>query len=294
MGNEIVVRQEQQNMLAAITPKSYDEVARLSMAVVKSGLYGVKSADDAFVRIITGIELGISPMQALRTIAVVSGKPVMDAALISALCMRHHECVSWRLVESTDKQCTMEAKHARNGITRLTYTIEQAAKAGLVGKDNWKKFPAAMLRARCTSSLARIAFPEVVAGVYVPDELERTAPEQAESVVDATPAAPEPDAAAEIIARISVCDSVAALSAIGQEVRSATLYGDAKARIREAYQQRSKELKAAAKARESAPKGASLPKVGNSVDDWGPEPADGPDGVDAAPAAAADPDQDGR
>jgi hypothetical protein len=281
MSNEIVKHQEQQpTALAAVTPRNLDDVSRLAIAVSKSGLYNCRSADDAMVRIITGVELGISPMQALRTIAVVQGKPVLDAALIAGLCMRHHECQSWRVVETTDQRCTIETKHARNGSTRLTYTIEQAQKAGLTGKDNWKHYPSAMLRARCTSALARIAYPDVMAGIYVPDELERSEqPTTYETVVDAEPVTEDP--AAEFLARISVADDVQTLGAIGHDVRGARLDQAAKGRIREAYQHRQRELKAAAKARPSAPRASS------------PDAApDGPDGVDAEPAPMREPGDD--
>jgi hypothetical protein len=35
------------------------------------------------------------------------------------------------------------------------FTIEDAGCAGLLAKDNWRKYPAAMLRARCISAVAQ-------------------------------------------------------------------------------------------------------------------------------------------
>jgi len=54
----------------------------------------------------------------------------------------------------------------------MSFTIEQAQRAGVTGKDNWKKYPEAMLRARCISALARAVYPDVVLGIYETDELE--------------------------------------------------------------------------------------------------------------------------
>lgn len=249
MGNEIVkhIDATPTTALAAITPRSYDDVSKLAVAVAKSGLYNVRGPDDAFVRIITGIELGISPMQSLRTIAVVSGKPVLDAALIAALCMRHPECEYWRVVETTDTKAVIETKHRRNGVTRLGYSIEQAKLAGLAGKDNWKHYPAAMLRARCTSALARIAYPEVVAGVYVPDELEPAGAAH-ETVVEsdfADDRISSPGAAdSPWLDRIAAAQTDADLRALGREIRDANLDKAERAMVRDAYADRQREIRA--------------------------------------------------
>jgi hypothetical protein len=53
---------------------------------------------------------------------------------------------------------------------RLSYTIEQGTRAGLTGKDNWRKYPADMLAARCISRLAKRVYPDITQGCYVPDE----------------------------------------------------------------------------------------------------------------------------
>ena len=56
--------------------------------------------------------------------------------------------------------------------TRLTHTIEMARQAGLVKpRSNWEKTPTDMLCARCSSRLARLVAPDIVANVYTPDEL---------------------------------------------------------------------------------------------------------------------------
>ena len=59
----------------------------------------------------------------------------------------------------------------------LSYTIDQAEQAGLLkptrsGKpSNWQKMPRQMLRARAKSELARLVYPDLLAGLYTPDEL---------------------------------------------------------------------------------------------------------------------------
>ena len=55
----------------------------------------------------------------------------------------------------------------------LTYTILEAREAGLI-KDGsgWKKSPADMLVARASSKLARLVYPDILHGIYAPEELD--------------------------------------------------------------------------------------------------------------------------
>jgi hypothetical protein len=51
--------------------------------------------------------------------------------------------------------------------------MEDAKVAGLLSKDTWKKYPEAMLRARCVAIVARALFPDAIMGAsYTPEELE--------------------------------------------------------------------------------------------------------------------------
>ena len=49
--------------------------------------------------------------------------------------------------------------------------MADAVTAGLAGGDNWRKHPKAMLRARALSAIARLVYPDLLLGVYDPDEL---------------------------------------------------------------------------------------------------------------------------
>jgi hypothetical protein len=48
--------------------------------------------------------------------------------------------------------------------------MEDARRANLVGRQNWKAHPAAMLRARCAAALARAVYPDLLLGVYEESE----------------------------------------------------------------------------------------------------------------------------
>lgn len=120
---------------------------------------------------LTGHELGIGPMQSLGKIHVIEGKPAISAELMRALVLQAgHEL--W-IDESTATKCTVAGRRrGTDQISKVTWTMDDAKRAGLDGRQNWRKYPKQMLAARASSELARMAFPDVLAGVsYSVEEL---------------------------------------------------------------------------------------------------------------------------
>jgi hypothetical protein len=127
---------------------------------------------DALIVLMAGRELGLAPMQSMRMLGVIKGKVTLAADATVALVRRSGECLQWRLVESTATKATyLTQRKGDTEPTTLTWTIEQAQRAGLAGGQGWRSYPEAMLRARCAAALARIVYPDLVAGIYDPDEL---------------------------------------------------------------------------------------------------------------------------
>lgn len=158
----------------AFEPSDIDGAIRLANILIASRLMpeALRTPEAAFAVIMTGRELGLTTMQSIRSIHVIKGKPVMSADLMIALAKRSPECIYFRLVESTDTIATYETKRTGDTEpTRLSFTIEQARTAELMGNGTWKKFPAAMLRARCAAALCRIVYADRLLGVYETDEL---------------------------------------------------------------------------------------------------------------------------
>lgn len=175
-------------------PQNYDGLVDLAKMVVRSSICAVRSPEDALMILLTGAELGLSAMQSLRGIHVVKGRPVLAADTMGAVVRKSGICEMLHLVESTDQRCTYKTK--RKDDTReesVTWTMDDAKRAQLSG-DNWKKYPKAMLRARALSAICRAVYPDVVAGLYDPDELAAQADEPTNNVtvtypdaVDVTP-----------------------------------------------------------------------------------------------------------
>lgn len=211
----------------ALEPNSFEGALRAASVVAKAGVCGVKTAEEALIRMATGRELGLGFMQSMRLIFVVNGRPGLDASLMLALCLQSPICEKFECTETTGTSATFVAKRRGQSEKRLTWTIEQAKQAKLTDKDNWKNYPDAMNRARCIAALARLVFPDVVAGLYTRDELEdgvietrgETVNEMTGEVV--TSATPR-DYDAEKAAAIAAIHDVAALRDKAKETNDPT------------------------------------------------------------------------
>lgn len=171
--------------ITVVAPASISELKELSSMLAPSALlpevFRGKPGDVA-VAVLTGAELGLAPMQSLRAIEMIKGKPSLKADAQVALVRRRRDvCEYFKLVESTGKVAIYETKRCGDPApTRMSFSIEQAQTAGLTGNDNWRKFPDAMLRARCTSALCKAVYSDLLLGIYDPEELQ-SEPAQAQS-----------------------------------------------------------------------------------------------------------------
>lgn len=149
---------------------------------------------EATAAILTGIEVGLQPMAALRSIVSVNGTPAMVALALRGLVQSHGHTIR---VESADATQAVVVGW-RKGETeadaqRSVWTIERAAKLGLTNKANWKSQPQNMLVARATSECARLVASDVLMGVpYSAEELQdaEPAPAKEEPIKVPVPSAP--------------------------------------------------------------------------------------------------------
>jgi hypothetical protein len=132
--------------------------------------------------ILYGDELGLGPMQALAKIAVIDGKPSLSSETQRALILQAGHDI-W-IVESSATKATMAGR--RNGsdhTSTVTWTMDDAKRAGLAGRQNWRSYPRQMLAARATAELARLIFADAIGGLVATEEVEE---------MDGTPEAPAP------------------------------------------------------------------------------------------------------
>lgn len=234
---------------APIEPRDMAELRALAQDAAASRFYGAASPEQALMLLVTGRDLGLSYSQSLRAFHVVQGKPVLSSAGMVAVCLRSGVCEYFRVVASDDSSATVEVKRRGDPARRVTFTIEDARRAGLANRETWKAYPSRMLLARAQAFAAREVFPDLLLGLYDPDEAAApSAPivvrgpvrpvEVAEldgDVVDVVEAAP--DYAAEIAA----CESLDALRVLGEQLKT-RCPADQRAKLRSAFATRRAEI----------------------------------------------------
>lgn len=188
-GNEIIV----------VAPKDITEAHQLSKTLSMSALMPQalkKKPEDVLAIVLAGAELNLAPMQAVRGLNIINGKISMSADLMSAVVQRRTDvCEYLTLVESSEKIATFQTKrrHSPEPV-KMSFTIQDAQRAGLTENATYKRFPAAMLRARCLAAICRTVYADLCYGLYADGELEGSVVE-----AQATPAEPERTERAESI-----------------------------------------------------------------------------------------------
>lgn len=125
--------------------------------------------------ILAGRELGVGPMASLRSFHVVEGKPVADYSFWISRMKAAGYKIEWP--ESGAEKVTLRLTGPDGAVHTETWDKDRAMRAGLWnGKDNWKKYPETMLKARCVATAGRSFAAEVMSGCYTPDEAEEIKP----------------------------------------------------------------------------------------------------------------------
>jgi len=122
-----------------------------------------------------GAEIGLAPLQALQSIAVVNGRPAVygDAAL--AVVKASHVCeYVTEAVDGDGDQMVATCTAQRRGYpqpTVVTFSVADAKKAGLWGKSGpWSQYSRRMLQMRARGFALRDAFPDVLKGLVTAEE----------------------------------------------------------------------------------------------------------------------------
>lgn len=260
----------------SIEPQNWQELAALARHAGASHFYGAENESQALMILLAGRDLGLSYPQSLRAFHVVSGKPTLSADGMVAVCLGRREvCEYFRLSAADEKSATAVTKRVGDVERSYTFTIEDAQRAGLTtGKNGhtWKAHPRRMLSARAKAFLARDVFPDLLMGLYDPDEMAETRPEPSAPAarVELEPTIVyDPQAREAFLDAIAQTESVGSLKALAKSVANAKRDGlisaaDAET-IRASYELRMAEHKAAKAKLELAstdtPAGDSDPEV---------------------------------
>ena len=166
--------------IGGIIPQTIEEVFRLATAVAKSGLAprGMATPEQLTVAILHGLELGMPPMQAIQRVAVVNGRPTVWGDAIPALLQSRGFKIRERMAGGEDTRyaiCEVERPDGQK--FERVFSKTDAITAGLWGKPGpWKQYPDRMLQMRARGFAARDGAADVLAGLYLREEIEDERP----------------------------------------------------------------------------------------------------------------------
>jgi len=163
---------------AGLVVRNMDDLASMATAVAASRMFkGTDSVEKAATKMMFAMAMGFDPMAGLTGIDIIEGNPTPNGHFWAAA-LESHPRYDYVVEESSAERCTIT--FLRDGVARgtLTWTMDDAQRAGLSGKDNWRKYPRPMLYNRCMTEGARMFCPQLFAGIraYDPEEMEGISP----------------------------------------------------------------------------------------------------------------------
>jgi hypothetical protein len=162
----------------AIIPQDFEGAWRIAVAISKAGMQppGLETPEKVTIAILAGLEVGLPPMQAIQSIAIINNRPSIYGD--GALALVRASGLLESLEEKTEGQndnltafCRVRRRGESTPIVR-SFSVAEAKKAGLwTRKGPWEHYPQRMLTMRARAFALRDGFAEVLRGLGVAEEM---------------------------------------------------------------------------------------------------------------------------
>lgn len=162
----------------SLEPQTLRDAYMLAKTLHNSRLFAGTFANESsiFAGVLLARAHGLETMKVLMPGMVhnIKGKLTLSAQMIVGLVLRSGKAEYFDCIESSSERAVYVTKRkgAKHEV-RFEFSIEEARAAGYLGKPDsaWQKTPKTMLRHRCETELARAVYPDVVGGLYSPEEM---------------------------------------------------------------------------------------------------------------------------
>ena len=168
--------------------RTMEDASQFANWIAMSGwapLVGPKSARrpmnrlEIFAAVQYGAEIGLSPMQAIQSIAVINGRPTVWGDALLAVCRmsgvfddngfeESHEGTPFQ--DDYTRVCRCRRVGSKT-VYAGKFSVADAKRAGLWGKDLYEKYPDRMLQMRARAFALRDAYADVLKGLHAREEL---------------------------------------------------------------------------------------------------------------------------
>lgn len=203
---------------APLRPENIDGMWRMSVAVAKAPIlpesyrgrwagrghdrrfvnYGPDEvAGNVFLAIQHGAEVGLAPMQAIQSIAVINNRPALWGDAVIGIVRASGKCAyikEWVEGEGAEMVAHCESQRLPGKeVVRRSFTWLEAQAAGLVSKDTYQNYPRRMIQMRARGYCLRDLYPDLLKGLHSAEELQQVldAQQRADGVYD--PEIPKPE-----------------------------------------------------------------------------------------------------
>jgi hypothetical protein len=182
------------NEIAVAAPYGFGDMEKLAEAIAKSGMFGIRTKDQALALMAIAQSEGRHPAAAARDYHIISGSPAKKAEAMQRDFLLAGGKVQWHELSDTAVEATFS--HPQGGEARIRWDAARCIQAGLVGGMH-KKYPRQMLRSRVVSEGVRTVWPLATSGMYAPEEAAEIR-QEAREPIDVTPPAAPVDGAADL------------------------------------------------------------------------------------------------
>jgi hypothetical protein len=145
------------------------DIAEMAKNVSKSRLFGMDESQ-MFTLMLLAESKGLHPIQAVERYNVIQGRPAMKADAMLAEFQSKGGVIEWGQHDHVKCEATFSAPGVKIPVS-ISWSLEDAKRAGLASKDMYAKYPRQMLRARVISEGIRMTMPGIVCGIYTPEEV---------------------------------------------------------------------------------------------------------------------------
>jgi hypothetical protein len=147
------------------------DLAVLGEALVESRFFkDITKVSEAVVKIIAGRELGMGPVEAMRSFHVIQGKVDLTAGALAARVKASGGRYDYRVLSLDDFGCELAFYEGGVEVGRSSFTESDRARAGLALTDShgdptaWSKYPRSMMFARALTNGVGFFCPDVALG----------------------------------------------------------------------------------------------------------------------------------
>jgi hypothetical protein len=147
----------------------YENVERMAVAIAKSGLFGVKTPEQAMALMLVAQAEGLHPATAARDYDIIQGRPAKKSEAMLRSFLQNGGRVEW--LQLDDSCAKAKFSHPQGGEVTIEWDMKRVAKAQISNTAMYLKYPRQMLRSRCLSEGIRTVCPMATTGMYIPEEL---------------------------------------------------------------------------------------------------------------------------